>query len=237
MSVPFETTDIHFKRSISLTLSDIYAKVVDRRRGGFCYELNYLFSELLRYLGFSVALVSARVYSKGAPGPRFDHLALIVELEDSYLVDVGFGDLFYEPLRLNEQVVQTDGNKDYLIERLPSGDYHVLSSLRGEGRFKPKYVFDLRGRRIEEFQRACAFKQSSPDSHFVRHFICTIPTEVGRKTIRDNTYTERRNGTTSERSIGSKKELLQLLAEEFGLREAPGSTIRLNAYLTCYDQD
>src|SRR5271157_4958068 len=68
----------------------LYEKIVVRRRGGFCYELNGLFSQLLTALGFQVQMLSARVRrDDGGFGPEFDHMLLKVELEQPWLVDVG----------------------------------------------------------------------------------------------------------------------------------------------------
>jgi N-hydroxyarylamine O-acetyltransferase len=94
LAVPFENLDIHLGRPIVLDEKSLYEKIVRRRRGGFCYEANGLFAALLRELGFNVALLSARVMDGGKLGPEFDHLTLLVQLEERWLADVGFGDSF-----------------------------------------------------------------------------------------------------------------------------------------------
>ena len=77
-TVPFENLDIAWGVPIQLDVALAWAKVVERRRGGFCYELNTLFGWALQRLGFDVSLLSARVWRKPerAWGPEFDHLAL-----------------------------------------------------------------------------------------------------------------------------------------------------------------
>ncbi len=80
-SVPFENLDIHLKREIRLDENAFFEKIVKHRRGGFCYELNGLFSRLLQQLGFQVTLLSARVTENGKIGQEFDHLVLLVQLE------------------------------------------------------------------------------------------------------------------------------------------------------------
>ena len=66
-------------RPIVLNTAAFYRKIVDEGRGGFCYELNGLFDELLRYVGFKTRLISARVFREdGTTGPEFDHAAIIV---------------------------------------------------------------------------------------------------------------------------------------------------------------
>ncbi|MEZ4850234.1 MAG: arylamine N-acetyltransferase [Bacteroidia bacterium] len=79
LSVPFENLDIHLPEEIRLNVEKIFQKVVHRRRGGFCYELNGLFHFLLVELGFEVKRISASVLgSKGLWGPEYDHLVNLV---------------------------------------------------------------------------------------------------------------------------------------------------------------
>src|SRR5689334_2014409 len=100
-TVPFENLDIALGREIVCDEEPFLRKIVDRRRGGFCYELNGAFATLLRELGFAVTLLSGRVPRQdGSLSPEFDHLALRVDLEELWLADVGFGDSFLDPLRL-----------------------------------------------------------------------------------------------------------------------------------------
>ncbi len=80
LTVPFENLDIHIGRPITCDESRFLYKIVDERRGGFCYELNGAFAALLRALGFHVTLLSARVTrANGSDGPEFDHLTLRVD--------------------------------------------------------------------------------------------------------------------------------------------------------------
>ena len=107
LAVPFENLDISLGRKIVVDEDAILRKIVELRRGGFCYELNSAFAALLRALGFQVTLLSARVArSDGGEGPEFDHLTLRVDLQESWLADVGFGDSFLEPLRLEAEAEQ-----------------------------------------------------------------------------------------------------------------------------------
>ena len=77
LAVPFENLDIHIGRTISLDPDAIFEKIVTRRRGGFCYECNGLFAELLSALGYSVERLSARMALSGNIGPEFDHMVLL----------------------------------------------------------------------------------------------------------------------------------------------------------------
>jgi N-hydroxyarylamine O-acetyltransferase len=92
-SVPFEDYDIHIGIAISLELDALERKIVHRRRGGYCYELNGLFGALLRELGFAVTLVGAfALDDDGTRGPEAEHARLLVDAVDGgWIVDVGNG--------------------------------------------------------------------------------------------------------------------------------------------------
>src|SRR5688500_12747402 len=103
LAVPFENLSIHAGEPIVLDDEALFDKVVARRRGGFCYELNGLFAALLRALGFEVEMLAAAVArSTGEFGRDFDHMTLLVNLKQRWIADVGFGDSFIEPLLLDE---------------------------------------------------------------------------------------------------------------------------------------
>ena len=116
VTVPFENFDVHLGRAIKLDAEALTTKIIKRRRGGFCYELNGLFALLLRDLGYRVDLLSARVFRHGKSGQDFDHLALRVWIGTrSYLVDVGFGDGSTLPVEFARGATRSDrGNRSRL---------------------------------------------------------------------------------------------------------------------------
>ena len=99
LSVPFENLDIQAGRPIVLDRERLFDKIVRRRRGGFCYELNGLLATFLEEMGFRVTLLSAGVAREtGGFSPEFDHLALCIHLESDWLADVGFGESILDPV-------------------------------------------------------------------------------------------------------------------------------------------
>jgi len=83
LAVPFENLSIHYGQPIILGEEALYDKIVRRRLGGFCYEVSGLFAWLLRHVGFTVTLLSARVaQADGGFTPEFDHMALLVHQVD-----------------------------------------------------------------------------------------------------------------------------------------------------------
>ena len=217
LAVPFENLDISLGRKIMVDEDAILKKVVEYRRGGFCYELNCAFAALLRALGFPVTLLSARVArANGGEGPEFDHLTLRVDLEQPWLADVGFGDSFLEPLRLEAGTEQSDAAGMFrLIE--DQGRWH-MQRRESDGNWKQQYSFSLQPRRLEEFAGMCHFHQTSPDSSFTRNRICSRATPEGRVTLSEMKLIISRNRMREEREIASEPERLRVLQEQFGIR-------------------
>lgn len=177
-TVPFENLSIHLGEPIQLDEATLAGKIIGRRRGGFCYELNGLFAQLLRALGFRVELLSAMVFTPdGALTHPFDHAALQVELDERYLVDVGFGAHASYPLRQDWPEAQADPGGEFLVVDAPDGDIDVL--LNGA----PQYRLESRPRELSDFAPTCWWQQTSPDSHFTRSLTCSRLTPEGRITL------------------------------------------------------
>jgi len=211
-SVPFENLDIG-RRSIVLDGAAFFEKIVQRRRGGFCYELNGLFAALLRELGFRVTLISGQVATAtGGFGPEFDHLALLVELDERWLVDVGFGDSFLEPLRLDSRDVTIQGKREYRIDEA-DGEWTLL---RRETGWEPQYRFTVEARSLADFSGMCVYHQTSPESGFTRRSLCSIATESGRVTLSGDRLIITRDGAREERPVAEAERAI-LLREHFGV--------------------
>ena len=217
-TVPFENLDISLGREIICDEARILRKIVDEHRGGFCYELNGAFAGLLRALGFRVTLLSARVTSEeGTRGPEFDHLVLRVDLEEPWLADVGFGECFIEPLRLDSRAEQSQEGRVYRLARLPSEDGISVVEAMVEGKWKRQYTFSLRPRELSEFAGMCHYHQTSPQSHFTRQQICSLATPEGRITLSGKRLIEQQAGVRRERFLAGDEEWRAILRELFGV--------------------
>lgn len=220
-TVPFENLSIHAHQPIVLDDESLFEKVVVRRRGGFCYELNGLFAALLRALGFQVAMLSAEVASAdGTFSPPFDHMALRVDLDERWLADVGFGDSFRDPLRLDERVEQAEGVRSFRVDE--DGDHllHHLLLLRRDGPgqpWQPQYRFTLQPHEYADYAGMCHFHQTSPDSHFTRQTVCSLATPDGRITLSGRKLITTHGGERQERLLGSDEERASVLRELFGV--------------------
>lgn len=183
LSVPFENLDIHSHRTIELDIAKIYEKIVERNRGGFCYELNGLFFELLKSLGFTVKKVSARAYDQAKGfGPEYDHLAVIVRINDTdYLTDVGFGEFIFHPLKIEINEAQLDERGEFRLEKYDDSYLQVRQKV--EDKWSPVYIFSLTEREFSEYQVMCSYHQTSAESHFTQKRMCSMPNEGGRVTL------------------------------------------------------
>jgi N-hydroxyarylamine O-acetyltransferase len=218
-SVPFENLDIHLKRPLSLKENDLFDKIVLRKRGGFCYELNNLFAALLRELDFQVTLLSARVLTAdGSPPPEFDHLVLQVQVPDEidrWLVDVGFGDFALEPLNIDDTDWQPQADRAFKIDR-DGNDLKVMLR-EHDGSIEPQYAFTLAPRSIEEFLDMCHYHQTSPESSFTRKRICTLATIDGRITLSDLNFIVTAQHIKTERALADETEYRSVLRDKFGI--------------------
>lgn len=217
MTVPFENLSIHSQEPIILDDAALYEKIVTRRRGGFCYELNGLFSALLRALGFDVSRLSAAVMNdEGQFGPAFDHMTLMVQLEERWLADVGFGDCFLQPLRLDSREAQIQGQRRYRID--VAGKAHILWQQDGHDPWRAQYRFDLTPYAYDDFAEMCHYHQTSPQSHFTQRRVCSRATLEGRMTLRDRRLIRTQHGERQEMELADEAAFTEALHRYFGIQ-------------------
>jgi len=209
LTVPFENLDIHLGREILTDEQRIVDKVVRRRRGGFCYELNGAFAALLRALGFEVEMLSARVpRADGTTSPEFDHMTLLVRAGgERWLADVGFGECFVHPLRLDQRGEQRDPAGTFRIEQRDARDWLLSSD-------KPEYLFSLEPHVLADYAGMCRYHQTSPQSTFTQKRLCSLATASGRITLVDERLLITENGVKREEPAGDWRRALR---ERFGM--------------------
>ena len=215
-AIPFENLDIHYGNSISLNLDCVYEKVINNGRGGFCYELNGLFHNLLKSLGFNAKLVSARVSRPdGSYGPEFDHLAIVVSLNyKKYLADVGFGRFAFSPILIPHGINESVEESDYRIDR--QGDDTFLVSRLDNRVLLPEYLFTQKERHLPDFQEMCTHHQTSSESNFTKGKVISILTDNGRKTLTD-TQLKYAGTNGTEASNFDPEDFEMYLEQEFGI--------------------
>ncbi len=216
LAVPFENLDIPARRPIILDTACLLHKVVDRHRGGFCYELNGALAWLLRSFGFEVSMLSARVARKdGSSSPEFDHMTLEVRdaAGDSWLADVGFGDCFLEPLSLTRPTESEQQRRTYRL--LADEDTLLLQRKSLEKDWTPQYQFTRTPHQLEEFAPMCHFHRTSPESSFTQRRLCSLATPNGRITLEGMRLITTQNGRKTETEVVNEEEYRQLLREKF----------------------
>lgn len=212
-SVPFENLDIHAGRPIALDTPRLFDKVVTRRRGGFCYELNALLHWLLSQLGFSAALVAGRTFVRGQFGHEFDHMALLVRFDETWLVDAGFAGFSRLPLRLDNPEIQSDGYDRFRLKRR-AGAFEAYGESHGD--WRPRYRFTTTPRRLEDFAPRCNWHQTAVDSLFRKQMLCSLALPRGQKTLLGERYIHEHDGKETARHV-TPAERDQLLRREFGI--------------------
>ena len=214
-AIPFENLDVQAGRRIALDLASLEAKLVSRRRGGYCFEQNTLFEHALRALGFEVMPCEARVRPPGVvdPLPR-THMVLVVSLASGkWLCDVGFGgDGLLQPVPLDGAPVE---QIDRWLRVSPEGPLRVLQGGTHAG-WEDLYAFLPEPRLPIDFEVGNWYTSTHPDSPFVRRLTAQRTLPDSRHILRQLTYTVHRKEGAASREI-ARAELPLVLADVFGL--------------------
>jgi len=162
-------------------------------------------------------MLSARVARVGGGfSPEFDHMTLLVQLEEPWLADVGFGDSFTEPKRLDISDPQTDRGKEYRFT-WRDGSSLLSRGTEGNDRWEPQYKFSLIPRKLGDFVPRCRWQQTSPRSRFRKGRLCTRLTSAGRLTLTDAKFVVTRGNKKVERPLKNPEEFAVLLSRHFGI--------------------
>jgi N-hydroxyarylamine O-acetyltransferase len=223
--IPFENLDILLGRPIRLDLESLQAKLVRERRGGYCFEHNRLFAAVLEALGFGVTMLAARVrFGASSLRPR-THMLLQVDVEGGRLLaDVGFGVFgLLLPAPLDDPGESRQFAWTYRVAR--EGQLHVLQ-LRAQGAWSDLYAFTLEPQFPADYEMANHYTSTHPSSRFVQVPIAQRSAPDVRRMLSDRSYSEHRGESVTERTLADEEELLEVLADEFGLRFPKGTRFR-----------
>ncbi|MBE2271322.1 MAG: arylamine N-acetyltransferase [Anaerolinea sp.] len=218
-NIPYENLEIHRGGRMTLDAGEIYRKLVEERRGGWCYEMNGLFAWALREIGFDVTLLASTVGRLvRSPVLEHSHLVLLVQLDQPYLADVGFGNGLIEPIPLVEGAYR-QWFFDYRLWR--DGDRWWFENQPHGG---PGYDFNLEAWQLGDFGEVAHYQQTSPESGFVRVAVCQRLTPDGLFTLRDVTLKQFTPDGISERIITDADDYAATLANVFDLH-VPDDTL------------
>lgn len=215
--IPFENLSIALGLPMAFAGNHAFEKIVAHNRGGFCYELNYAFYQLLISLHFDVRLISAQVYNcdNSAFGKPFDHLALLVNFSgQKYLVDVGFGDSFIFPVPIIGRTSKQEGC-EYQVTR-EEKMYFLYQRKTGEA-WLPLYKFTIAPQEIEAFEPMFHYHHTNNESTFTQKSICTRLTKLGRVTFSNGKLVRHEQGDKVEIPVTREQQLRRLFSKEFDL--------------------
>lgn len=213
-AVPFENLHVFYRRGVRTSESWSVPKIVEGRRGGWCFELNGAFAWLLGALGYTVRHLAATVCG-GRPSPMPTHLTLEVRLDSPYLVDVGFGDSFIKPLPLDSEGPHDGGSGTYGFV-FGSGKTTLIS--HDDDGAMPLYRFGGADHAVEDFEAASIHLRSTPGLRWTQGRFATRLLDGGpdRVTLLEDVLKFRRDGVWSEQSV-SPEDWPDLLEAWFGM--------------------
>ncbi len=180
-NIPFENLDIIVGRTIALDYEHLFEKVITKKRGGYCFELNTLYGELLRSLGFAPKAVLGRVWlSNPKRTPPRNHLAHILDLGGkTYVTDVGFGGLMTRiPLDINISSPVSD--KDGMMRVVQFADHQYMIQRQIETVWTNQYSFENVVISEEDISISNYYMSTHPKSHFFHHRFVGKNTKDGR---------------------------------------------------------
>lgn len=218
LNVPFENLDVFYGKSPLLDEVSLYNKIVKNRRGGYCFEMNGIFSIALQNMGFRIANLLARVTIDGINYTSKTHQVILVETENKkWLADVGFGNEgIIAPLLLVEDTDQKQFAHTYRIVKEDRFDGYLLRKKTGDT-YNSMYAFTMDECYPEDFVMSSHYTATFPASFFKMMRMCTMPTKEGRITLTDTHFKVVKNGNVSENEIKNEDEFGRYLKQYFRL--------------------
>lgn len=225
-SIPFENFDIHLGRGISLEPAAIFQKLVTRRRGGYCFEVNELFFTALEAFGFKARRALARIRFRPEPSGLTHQVTLVTFGAESWMVDTGFGaETPRRPLLLQDGFEIT---QDGLAWRLSAdGTFGWLLSQWEEGAWKPLYSFEERPVLAPDRIMGNHYTSSHPTSFFTFTRIAALAKPWGQISLLDRRLAITKDGIRQEEELPDGPAYLAVLRELFGIElDAPYEALR-----------
>ncbi|QOW08871.1 arylamine N-acetyltransferase [Kaistella flava (ex Peng et al. 2021)] len=219
-AIPFENINSFMGIPVKLDIQSLQQKLIGERRGGYCYEQNLLFKDILETLGFSVKGLAARVLWNQPEDKitRKSHMLLLINYDGKkYIADVGFGAITLTgALLLETDKVQTTPHESFRLTK-PHQEYYFLQ-VQINNEWKTLYRFDLEEQFLPDYEMANWYLSNNPESHFVTDFIAARP-DIGRRyTLSNNVFKEHLlNGNTKSNTLTTSGQLKNVLENELKL--------------------
>ena len=214
-AIPFENLEIQTGGSITLDAGTLLAKMVRRRRGGYCFEQNTLFKMVLESIGFKVTPREARVRQQaaGTVRPR-THMVLITHCEKrEWLVDVGFGgDGLVEPIGLDGAEMEQAG----ALYRVVYEDRVAVLQRSSKAGWEDLYAVQPNDTLPIDCEVGNWYTSTHPHSPFVLNVTAQRVIHDTRHSLRNLTYSIANGDEIEVREI-RREELVPLLRDVFDL--------------------
>ena len=216
--VPFENLDVFDAGRIPVLEEDaLFEKIVEKRRGGYCFELNTLLGHLLEALGFSWYPVAVRVLWNRENIPPVSHMGIVVPMDKNcYYCDVGFGGPGPKGLLELSEKAQTIAGESFLVHLMQDRDIRI--DRQQDNTWKPLLQFRNLPVRNVDFQIMNYYCATHPDVLFTQKRVVNICTPNGSKALTDMELTVRDNGCIRQETYCSPEELAAGLEKEFGIQ-------------------
>lgn len=213
-AIPYENLDVQLNRRLTRSPADAFDKIVTRRRGGWCYEMNGLLGWALEEIGFKVTrLAGAVTRAQSGDSVIGNHLVLLIDLGETWVADAGFGDGLIEPIRLREGPFRT-GPLECRLERIEDGWWRYVNDPAGGA---PSFDFHPGIGDEALLEARCQFLQSDPASPFVQNAVVQRWRDNAHYSLRGRVLQTLTEGGKHQETIGSAEDYVAALRETFAL--------------------
>jgi N-hydroxyarylamine O-acetyltransferase len=214
LAIPYENLDVQLGEPLTPDPSAAFEKIVRRRRGGWCYEMNGVFAAALDAIGFRVTRLAGGVMREVMGDAQAgNHLVLLVHLDQPWIADVGFGDGSLDPFPLAPAAIHADGF-DFRLEMIEGGWWRFHNHAQGGAR---SYDFRLEPAPAELLEAKCQWLQTAPESVFVQNALAQRWRPDALLQLRGRTLRRVRPSGVEQHRIASADEYVAVLADEFEL--------------------
>lgn len=215
-SFAWNTVDVHFGKRVTLDPHAILDKFITKQKGGLCYELNGAFCYLLQQLGFDAHLATCFALNYHADPfdfPSDTHAIIIVKLEDvKYLVEVGYGDLFKSPIKIEDNSYYQDNSGQYrIIYRQDLNRYQL--EMQNLQNWVPQYHFATTPRELSSFHPNLEVVYQHPTYQQLNYIKFS---KNGTQILKDNHYIVRHNNKVEAVGFETLGGIETILKEKLG---------------------
>lgn len=215
-SIPFEDLECNYlKKRVYIDTDSLFDKIITRKRGGYCFELNTLFKDFLKELGFDVFSVFCKI--RGLERPIM-HRGNFVRFDDGlYFVDVGFGGpMPFGSVMLEEGLKQDISGETFWFEKTDEYWWN-LRRINEAGESESVMYLTTQPQADIDFEAMNFYSCTNPEGRFVTITLVNLRRPDGFYSITERKYTEKIGDKRAEKDIISDEEFRKLLSEKFGI--------------------